>query len=151
MGLPKQRQVKVDCYELPCFRAPLCNLCPSKCGFNPIVPRAYPFLIDVQENVKDPLLPIKHCRLRSLGGHFCDVENCEAFVCRQNRIPKQPRSWKKQNYNRGERSIMANIGSLSIYLSFSVRFCEIETRSNREPNIKGDKSISTSNNDAPKQ
>ena len=65
MGLPKQRQVKVDWYELLWFTAPLCNLCPSKCGFNPIVPRAYPFLIDVQENVKDPLLPIKHCRLLS--------------------------------------------------------------------------------------
>ena len=34
---------------------------------------------------KDPVLPIRHCMLRSLGGHFCDVENSEAFVCGQNR------------------------------------------------------------------
>ena len=34
---------------------------------------------------KDPVLPIEHCKLRSLGGHFCDVENSEAFVCGQNR------------------------------------------------------------------
>ena len=35
--------------------------------------------------LKDPVLPIEHCRLQSLGGHFCDVENSEAFVCGQNR------------------------------------------------------------------
>ena len=37
------------------------------------------------EYVKDPVLPIKHCTLRSPGGHFCDAENSEAFVCGQNR------------------------------------------------------------------
>ena len=31
--------------------------------------------------LKDPLLPIEHCTLRSLGGHFSDVENSAAFVC----------------------------------------------------------------------
>ena len=36
-------------------------------------------------SIKDPVLPIEHCTLRSLGGHFCDVENSEAFVCGQNR------------------------------------------------------------------
>ena len=35
--------------------------------------------------LKDPVLPIVHCTLRSLGGHFCDVENSEAFVCDENR------------------------------------------------------------------
>ena len=30
--------------------------------------------------LKDPVLPIVHCTLRSLGGHFCDVKNSEAFV-----------------------------------------------------------------------
>ena len=34
---------------------------------------------------KDPVLPIEHCTLRCLGGHFCDVENSEAFVCGHNR------------------------------------------------------------------
>ena len=34
---------------------------------------------------KDPALPIEQCTLRFLGGHFCDVENSEAFVCGQNR------------------------------------------------------------------
>ena len=29
-------------------------------------------------SIKDPVLPIKHC------GHFCDVENSEAFVSSQN-------------------------------------------------------------------
>ena len=33
---------------------------------------------------KDPVLQIKHCTQRSLGGYFCDAENSEAFVCRQN-------------------------------------------------------------------
>ena len=36
-------------------------------------------------NIKDPVSPIKHCTLRSPGGHFCDAENSEAFVCGQNR------------------------------------------------------------------
>ena len=35
--------------------------------------------------IKDPVLPIEHCTLRCLGGHFCDVENSEAFVCGHNR------------------------------------------------------------------
>ena len=35
--------------------------------------------------LKDPVLPIVHCTLPSLGGHFCDVENSEAFVCGENR------------------------------------------------------------------
>ena len=39
----------------------------------------------VEISLKDPVLPIEHCTLRSLGGHFCDVENSEAFVCGQNR------------------------------------------------------------------
>ena len=30
--------------------------------------------------VKDPVLPIEHCTLRSLGSHFCDVENSEALI-----------------------------------------------------------------------
>ena len=34
--------------------------------------------------LKDPVLPIEHCKKRSLGSHFCDVENSEAFVCGQN-------------------------------------------------------------------
>ena len=34
--------------------------------------------------LKDPVLPIKHCTLQSPGGHFCDVENSEAFVFGQN-------------------------------------------------------------------
>ena len=36
-------------------------------------------------SIKDPVLPIVHCTLRSLGGHFCDAENSEAFVCGENR------------------------------------------------------------------
>ena len=39
--------------------------------------------------IKDPVLPVRQCTLRSLGGHFSDVENSEAFVCRQNRSHKQ--------------------------------------------------------------
>ena len=35
--------------------------------------------------LKDPVLPIEHCTLRSLGSHFCDVENSEAFVYGENR------------------------------------------------------------------
>ena len=35
--------------------------------------------------LKDPVLPLVHCTLRSLGSHFCDVENSEAFVCGKNR------------------------------------------------------------------
>ena len=34
---------------------------------------------------KDPVLPIVHCTLRSLGSHFCDVKNSKAFVCGTNR------------------------------------------------------------------
>ena len=34
---------------------------------------------------KGPVLPIEHCTLRSLGEHFSDVENSEAFVCDQSR------------------------------------------------------------------
>ena len=48
---------------------------------------------------------------------------------------------KKQNYNRGERSIiiMAKIGPLSIYLRFSVRFRERKKEKQNQ-----------NNNDAPK-
>ena len=39
----------------------------------------------IEPTFKDPVLPVKHCTLRSLGFHFCDVENWEAFVYGQNR------------------------------------------------------------------
>ena len=35
--------------------------------------------------VKDSVLPSEQYTLRSLGDHFCDVENSEAFICGQNR------------------------------------------------------------------
>ena len=35
--------------------------------------------------IKDPVLPIEHCMLRSLGSHFCDVKHSETFVCGQYR------------------------------------------------------------------
>ena len=76
-----------NCFVL---EVPLCDLRHRKLDFVPcdrIVHSAYPFLVDVPENAEDPVLPINHCRLRSLGGHFYGVENSEAFVCRQNRIP----------------------------------------------------------------
>ena len=38
----------------------------------------------LRSRLKDPVLPIKHCTLQSPGGHFCDVENSEAFVFGQN-------------------------------------------------------------------
>ena len=38
----------------------------------------------IHDYIKDPVLPIKHCTLQSPGGHFCDVENSEAFVFGQN-------------------------------------------------------------------
>ena len=57
-------------------------------------------------------LPIKHCTLRSLGGHFCDVENSEAFVYRQNRTRKQCSLCENQNNNGRAQIIMANTGPL---------------------------------------
>ena len=39
----------------------------------------------LKRRLKDPVSLIEHCTLQSLGGHFCDVENSEAFVFGQNR------------------------------------------------------------------
>ena len=40
---------------------------------------------DMSAIFKDPVLPFVHCTLGSLGDHFCDAENSEAFVCGENR------------------------------------------------------------------
>ena len=37
-------------------------------------------LVLLSENFKDPVLPITHCALTIIGGHFLDVEKSEKLV-----------------------------------------------------------------------